>query len=101
MYNMRFNFYPTARAGTLKRPGRLRDGSFLVECMNRRPQAENLLRSRMFVDRPVEVSIHKALNSSARGCACVGGGGGGGIRCRELSDLTEKQICDKLKVFEM
>ena len=41
---------------------RLRDGSFLVEC-SRRAQAENLMRTTTFVDRPVHVSMHKTLNS--------------------------------------
>ena len=41
-----------AIAGTLKSTKRLRDGSFLVEC-SRRAQAENLLKTVTFVDRPV------------------------------------------------
>ena len=51
-----------AIAGTLKSTKRLRDGSFLVEC-SRRAQAENLMRTTTFVDRPVHVSMHKTLNS--------------------------------------
>ena len=43
-----------AIAGTLKSIKRLRDGSFLVEC-SRRAQAENLLKTATFVDRPVHV----------------------------------------------
>ena len=43
-----------AIAGTLKSTKRLRDGSFLVEC-SRRAQAENLLKTATFVDRPVHV----------------------------------------------
>ena len=39
-----------------------------------------------FIDRKVHVSIHKALNSSR-----------GVIRCRNLADMTEKEICDELK----
>ena len=51
-------------AGTLKSTRRLRDdGSFLVECI-RKARMANLLRSNMFVDRPVEVTVHKSLNSS-------------------------------------
>ena len=52
-----------AIAGTLKSVRRLRDGSFLVEC-NCRTQATNLLKTERFVDRPVQVTIHKTLNSS-------------------------------------
>ena len=47
-----------AIAGTLKSTKRLRDGSFLVEC-SRRAQAENLLKTATFVDRPVHVCVHK------------------------------------------
>ena len=74
-----------AIAGTLKSTKRLRDGSFLVEC-SRRAQAENLMRTTTFVDRPVHVSMHKTLNSSR-----------GVIRCRELSLLSEAEIRDELK----
>ena len=56
------------------------DGSFLVECA-RKSQAMGLLKTTRFVDRPVRVSIHKALNSS---CDV--------IRCRELSSMTEMEI---------
>ena len=51
-----------AIAGTLKSTKKLRDGSFLVEC-SRRVQADNLLKTVAFVDRPVHVSVHKTLNS--------------------------------------
>ena len=74
-----------AIAGTLKSTKRLRDGSFLVEC-SRRAQAENLLKTTTFVDRPVHVSMHKTLNSSR-----------GVIRCRELSLLSEAEIGEELK----
>ena len=63
-------------AGTLKSTKRLRDGSFLVEC-SRKTQAENLLETVNFVDRPVHVSVHRTLNSSR-----------GVIKCRELSDMS-------------
>ena len=69
-----------AVAGTLKSIKRLRDGSFLVECA-RKSQAMYLLKTTRFVDRPVRVSIHKALNSSR-----------GVIHCRELSGMTEMEI---------
>ncbi|WP_293650849.1 hypothetical protein, partial [Thiolapillus sp.] len=45
-----------AIAGTLKSTKKLRDGSFLVEC-SRKTQAENLLKTVDFVDRPVHVSV--------------------------------------------
>ena len=47
-----------AIAGAFKSTKRLRDGSFLVEC-SRKVQAENLLKTVHFVDRPVHVSVHK------------------------------------------
>ena len=59
---------------------RLRDGSFLMECA-RKPQAMSLLKTTRFVDRPVRVSIHKALNASR-----------GVIHCREKSGMTEAEI---------
>ena len=74
-----------AVARTLKSIKRLRDGSFLVEC-DKRAQAQNLLRTNRFIDRPVRVSIHKTLNSSR-----------GVIRCQDLTDMTEVEIRDELK----
>ena len=74
-----------AVAGTLKSIKRLRDGSFLVECA-RKSQVMGLLKTTRFVDRPVRVSIHKALNSSR-----------GVIRCRELSGMTEMEIRTELQ----
>ena len=74
-----------AIVGTLKSSKRLRDGSFLVEC-SRKTQAENLVKTVNFVDRPVHVSVHKTLNSSC-----------GVIRCRELSDMSEIESRDELK----
>ena len=67
-------------AGTLKSIKRLRDGSFLVEC-TRKSQAMGLLKTTRFVERPVRVSIHKALNSSI-----------GDICCHEMSGMTEMEI---------
>ena len=72
-------------AGTVKSIKRLRDGSFLVEC-GKRAQAQNLLRTNRFIDRPVKVSIHKTLNSSR-----------GVIRCRDLADMSDVEIRDELK----
>ena len=68
-----------AVARTPKCIKRLRDGSFLVE-------AQNLLQTKRFVDRPVRVSVHKTLNSSR-----------GVIRCRDLADMSEVEIRDELK----
>ena len=70
-----------AVAGTLKSIKRLRDGSFLVECA-RKSQAMGLLKTTRFVDRPVRVSIHKALSAS---------------RGRELSGMTEMEIRTELQ----
>ena len=74
-----------AVAGTLKIIKRLRDVSFLVEC-GKRAQAQNLLWTNRFIDRPVRVSVHKTLNSSQ-----------GVIRCRDIADMTEVEIRDELK----
>ena len=74
-----------AIAGTLKSIKRLRDGSFLVKC-GKRAQAQNLLQTNRFIDRPVKVSIHKTLNSSR-----------GVIRCRDLADMSEVGIRDELR----
>ena len=74
-----------AVAGTLKSIKMLRDGSFLVEC-GKKAQAQNLLRTNRFIDRPVRVSIHKTLNSSR-----------GVIRCRDHADMMEVEIRDELK----
>ena len=54
--------------------------SDLVECM-KRTQAEILLKTIKFVDRTVQFSVHKTLNSSRRV-----------IRRRELIDMTEIKI---------
>ena len=56
-----------------------------MEC-SRKPQAMGLLKTTPFVDRPIRVSIHKALNSSR-----------GVIHCRELSGMTETEIKTELQ----
>ena len=61
------------------------DGSFLVEC-NRRTQATNVLKTEHFMDRLVQVTIHKTLNSSK-----------GVIRSKDLSGMSALEIKDKLK----
>ena len=45
-----------------------------------------MLKTVKFVDRAVQFSVHKTLNSSRRV-----------IRCRELIDMTEIDIRDELK----
>ena len=70
---------------TLKNIKRLIDGSFLVE-WGKRAQAQNLLQTNRFIDRPVKVSIHKTPNSSL-----------GVIRCRDLADMSEVEVRDELK----
>ena len=75
---------------------RLRDGSFLMQC-SRRAQVENLLRTVIFVYQPVQVFVHKSLNSvfvhrsfnSSRGV----------IRCWELGDMSEVEIRNELKTL--
>ena len=74
-----------AIARTLKSIKRVRDGSFLVEC-GKMAQAQNLLRTNQFIDRPVKVSVYKTLNSSQ-----------GVIRCQDLADMSEVEIWDELK----
>ena len=66
---------------------RLRNGSFLVECLSERV-SKNLRKrsSTVFVDRPIKVSIHRTLNSTK-----------GVIKCRELRSLSEAKICENLK----
>ena len=49
-------------------------------------QVENLLSTTKFIDRKFHVTIHKALYSSR-----------GVIRCRDLSDMTEEEICEELR----
>ena len=57
----------------------------MVEC-GKRAQAQNLLQTNRFIDRPVKVSIHKTLDSSL-----------GVIRCRDLADMSEVEIRDELR----
>ena len=66
---------------------RLKNGSLLVKCNSRR--ASEQLQARdgsTFVDRPIKVSPHRALNS----CKGV-------IRCRELEGLGESEIKHELR----
>ena len=73
-----------ATAGTLKSTKGWKDGSFLVEC-SRKAQAENLLKTEAFVDRPVHVFVTTPNSSRIV------------IRCRELFGLPELEIRDELK----
>ena len=73
-----------AIAGTLKSIKR-HLGSFLVEC-GKRAQAQNLLQTHRFIDRPVKVSTYMTLNSSR-----------GVIRCRDHADMSEVEIRNELK----
>ena len=56
-----------------------------MECA-RKLQVMGLLKTTRFVERPVRVSLQKALNSSR-----------GVIRCRELSGVTEAEIKKELQ----
>ena len=57
----------------------------MVEC-GKRAQAQNLLRTNQFIDRPVKVSVRKTLNSSR-----------GVIRCWDLTGMSEVEIWDEVK----
>ena len=61
---------------------RMKSGVFLVECSTRKA-SDSLLKmsGKIFVDRPIKVSVHPQLNSSK-----------GIIRCRELKDVSETEI---------
>ena len=61
---------------------RLRGGSFLVKCDTKRA-SDNLLKrdGQVCIDRPINVSVHRSLNSSK-----------GVIRCRELEGMSETDI---------
>ena len=61
------------------------EDSFSVE-YGLRAQAQNLLQAACFIDRPMEVSIHKSQNSSQ-----------GVIRCWDLADILEVEIQDEWK----
>ena len=70
----------------LKDVKRQRDGSFLVQCTNRK-ESELLLKrnNQTFVDRPIKVEAHRSLNSSK-----------GVIHCKDLAGLTEGTIKEEL-----
>ena len=75
-----------ANAGTLKNVTKMLSGDILVEC-TRQQQAVNLLKLKNILELPVAVTPHRSLNSSK-----------GIIRDRgkDLSDLSEEEICAEL-----
>lgn len=58
--------------------------NILVE-VNKKAHADNLLKSTMFVNIPVQVSEHNSLNTRK-----------GVIRCRDLAGMEEDEICREL-----
>ena len=70
--------------GTPKSVKKLHSGALLVE-INRKQQAENLLRCKTFYNIKVLCSLHKTLNSSK-----------GVIRCPDLAGIPESEIADEL-----
>ena len=62
----------------------LRDGSFLVE-MATRKHSEMLLKSKMLINIPIEVSAHKTLNTTK-----------GVIRCKQLNNVPDEEIITNL-----
>ena len=72
-------------AGQLKTIKRLRNGTFLVECLTGL-QSKKLLKTTKFVDRDVKVSPHRNLNSSK-----------GVIRCADLRGVPDAEIKEELK----
>ena len=73
-------------AGEIKKVSKMKNGSLLVECL-RQQQSKNLLSLTKIGDLKISVTPHKSLNSCQ------------GVirdRDRDLSDLSEEQICDEL-----
>ena len=73
-----------ALIGTPKSVKKLGSGGLLVE-VNRKKQAENLLRCNTFFNIKVLCTLHKTLNTSK-----------GIIRCVELAGVPESEITDEL-----
>lgn len=67
-------------AGEPKSVKKLYSGQLLVE-VDKEAHAKNLLRTKMFVDLPVEVFAHKSLNTVK-----------GVVRSRDLRDCSEEEI---------
>ena len=70
--------------GTPKSIKRLRSGDLLVE-VNRSSQADNLLKTKLFVNVPIQVTPHRSLNSSK-----------GVIRCLDIKNCSDEEILDGL-----
>ena len=70
--------------GTPKSVKKLGSGGLLIE-VNRKQQAETLLRCKTFFNIKVACSLHKTLNSSR-----------GVIRCPDLAGIPESEIADEL-----
>ncbi|KAJ8049377.1 RNA-directed DNA polymerase from mobile element jockey [Holothuria leucospilota] len=70
--------------GTPKSIKRLRSGDLLVE-VSRSTQANNLLKTKSFVDIPVQVTPHRTLHSSK-----------GVSRCPDIKDCSDEEILDNL-----
>ena len=70
--------------GTPESIKRLRSGDLLIE-VSRRTQAENLLKTKLFVDVPVQVTPHRSLNTSK-----------GVIRCQDIKNCSDEEILDGL-----
>ena len=73
-----------ALAGNPVNVKKLRSGDILVE-VSKRSHSTNLLHANFFVNVPVNVTVHKTLNSTK-----------GVIRCRDLLDCTEEEIVTEL-----
>jgi hypothetical protein len=63
----------------------LQSGKILVECAKRQ-QSENLMKSRVFVNIPIQVSPHKTLNF----CRGV-------VRSRDLRNCSEAEMVENLR----
>ena len=74
-----------ATIGTPKSVKKLKNGTLLVET-TRKTQTENLMKLKQFFNLPVEVTIHKTLNSSK-----------GIIRDRNLKGESEENIKEDLE----
>jgi hypothetical protein len=70
--------------GDIKNAKNLRNGTVLIEVASR-TQAENVLKMQNWVDTPVKVTPHRALNS----CKGV-------IRCRDLRDCSDEEVLEAL-----
>jgi hypothetical protein len=72
-------------AGTPKNVSKLRSGDLLVEVSSKN-HSDALLRSKIFVNIPINVSAHKTLNTKK-----------GVVRSRDLLDCDEAEIVENLR----